>query len=46
MNDPVRSMYERRRHALAAGLALLGVAAAITAVIASDPAGSLLQACG
>ena len=37
-------MFERRLHALVAGLALLGVALVLTVVVAADRTGSVLQA--
>jgi undecaprenyl-diphosphatase len=37
-------MFERRRHALVAGMTLLGVAVVLTIVVAADRTGSVLQA--
>jgi membrane-associated phospholipid phosphatase len=43
MNNESPSMFERRRHALVAGLLLLAVAAVLTAVVAAERADSVLQ---
>jgi undecaprenyl-diphosphatase len=43
MSHAPPSMFERRRHALVAGLVLLGIAAALTAVIVADRTDSLVQ---
>ena len=44
MTAAAHSMFERRLHALVAGLALLAVALVLTVVVAADRTGSVLQA--
>lgn len=43
MNGTAHSMFERRRHALVAGLVLLAVAAVLTVIVVADRTGSPLQ---